>query len=121
MNRPPIEPFVPSEEALDTEELRAEDHVMLVVGQYMAASQMAGIAPLVATSNLLGALFDGLQAAVDVEIVRGSFLMVYEKSFPQPMTLIDRQKAKELLDAISNARRKVEGKPHLILPGDDDA
>ena len=53
--------------------------------------------------------------------IRTALLISYDKTYDQPMDFTERKDAKDLLDKISNARRKVLGQPHLILPGGDDA
>ena len=90
-----------------------------VASGWLVACQLEGQAPLVSAANLLGVLYDTLLEAMGRSAVRGALLMVYERSFDEPMSFIERGEAKRLLDQISQARRKVEGKPHLILATDD--
>jgi len=108
------------EEDFDFDALSVEDQLKHVIGGWLLEQQLQGTAPLVAVSNLLGVLYDTCLEAAGRLAVRAAFLMVYERSFEAPMTFVERQEAKVMLDQISNARRKVEGKPHLVLPGADD-
>lgn len=95
-----------------------EEHLRTVIGDWVTALQLEGTEPLVAASNLLGVLVSVLEVAMGRSAVRVALLMVFEKTFEQPMSFIERDETKKLLDQISNARRKVEGKPSLILPND---
>lgn len=88
-----------------------------VIGGWLVACQLNGTAPLVSASALFQVLYDVIEQSMGRGAVRTALLMVFEKSHEQPMTFSERAKAKEALDQISNARRMVEGKPHLIMPG----
>lgn len=90
-----------------------------VIGGWLMAHQLEGTDPMVAASDLFQVLYEVIERAMGRGAVRTALLMVYEKSFDQPTTFADRQRAKDLLDLISNNRRKVEGKPHLVLPSDN--
>jgi hypothetical protein len=110
-----------SEEAMDTKPQTPEEQLKEVIGGWLLEMRLEGHHPLVCASNLLGVLYDVLansEVGMDAQLVRQALLMVFERSHPQPMTFTQRVEAKTALDAISNARRKIEGKPHLIL-GDD--
>lgn len=110
-----------SEEPELLEEDTALAEMRRVVGEWLIAVQLEGMVPLVAASNLLGVLYDVLEDSMGRGAVRTALLMVFEKSHEQPMTFIQRDEAKKLLDKISHNRRKVEGKPHLVLPGEEPA
>lgn len=103
----------------DTEELTAEDQLREVIGSWLLEQQLMGTEPLVSATGLLSVLYDSMIEAMGRSAVRAALLMVFEKSHEQPMTFIERGDAARLLDQISNARRKVEGKPSLILPGSE--
>lgn len=109
-----------TEEAMPTE---PEDEAILMlrsaIDQWLLAMQLEGQAPMVAAGQLFDVMVQVMLPSMGTGAIRTALLMTFEKTYPQPMTFIERTQAKDLLDKISNARRKVEGKPHLILPGDD--
>ena len=94
-----------------------EDQLREVIGGWLVEQQLLGTDPLVAATGLLSVLYDSMVESMGRSAVRAALLMVFEKSHEQPMTFIERGDASRLLDQISQARRKVEGKPSLILPG----
>lgn len=98
----------------------AEAVLKEVIGAWLLEQNIEGTIPLVAACNLFSVLYDVMTDPVTGMgrmAVRAALLMVYEKSFEEPMSFIERDEAKSTLDQISNARRKVEGKASLILPG----
>lgn len=112
MNTPP-EFLEPQEEDAAIVELRTQ-----IVGWLLAMSA-EGTEPMVAAGKLFDVLVLMCEPAMGKGAIRAALLMTFEKTYDKPMTFIERNEAKDLLDAISNMRRKVEGKPHLILPGHD--
>lgn len=90
------------------------------IDQWLIAMQIEGRPPMVAAGQLFDVLVQMLTPSMGMGAIRTALLMTYEKTYGQPMTFIERTQTKDLLDKISNARRKVEGKPHLILPGDGE-
>jgi len=98
-------------------------HLRGVIDNWCMMEQLNGTAPLVAAAKLIQVLVDVLLVSMGRGAVRMALLMVFEKTHEGPMSFIERNEAKQMLDQLSNARRQVEGKPHLILPpgGGDDA
>lgn len=88
-----------------------------VIGGWLLANQLEDQAPLVSAANLFGVLVDSLRDAMGMGAIRAALLMVYDRTYAEPMNFKERATAKELLDQIAQARRKVEGGIGLILPG----
>lgn len=89
-----------------------------IVG-WLFAMSAEGTEPMVAAGMLFDVIAQMCEPAMGKGAIRSALLMTFEKTYDKPMSFIERNEAKDLLDAISNMRRKVEGKPHLILPGND--
>ena len=109
-------------EAVDTD-LEDQDMafqtIVAAIDPWLLMEQLNGTEPLVAASKLLQVLTDVLVEAMGLGAVRAALLMVYEKTYDDPMTGMQRIEAGKMLDRISHARRTVEGKSSLILPGGD--
>lgn len=91
-----------------------------VLGAWAVAKRLEGSTPWVAAAELINVLYDILQGIMGRSAVRLALLSVFEKSHDRPMTFMERDEAKKLLDQLSNARRKVEGQPYLVTPGGPD-
>lgn len=85
---------------------------------WLLAMQAEGAAPMTAAGQLFDVLVTVLRPNMGEGAIRTALLMTFEKTYERPMTFVERDAAKKLLDQISNARRKIEGMPHLILPGE---
>lgn len=83
---------------------------------WLFAMSAEGTPPMAAAGQLFDVLVQMCEPAMGKGAIRTALLMTFEKTYVQPMTFVERTQAKELLDLISNTRRKVEGRPHLILP-----
>lgn len=97
-----------------------EEHLREVINDWCVGMQLEGMQPVVAASNLLGVLVSVLETSMGRGAIRTAMLMVYEASHEQPMSFIERADAKKVLDQVSNLRRSLSGKPHLIIPGGSD-
>lgn len=104
----------------DDIERQAFEHIAGVIDEWVKMGQLQGTSPLVAAAKLFECLSDVLLVAMGRSAVRMALLMVFEKSYPEGMSLPDRAEAARWLDQVVQARRKVEGKGSLILPGKAD-
>jgi hypothetical protein len=115
MNDPTTEDALPLEQE-DEAIVQLRD----AIGGWLVALQLEGVQPMVAAGQLFDVLVQVVGDSMGKGAIRTALLMTYEKTFPQPMTFRERDDAKKLLDQVSNLRRKIEGKPHLVLPGAGD-
>lgn len=96
------------------------ERLQSVVDEWLLTMQLEGTAPMVAAASLFDVLYKTMSVTMGEGALRTALMWVYENSHPEPTTFIERDKAKKLLDQVSNLRRGIEGKPHLILPGEED-
>lgn len=113
----PSEPLAPDADL----EREAFQHMAGVIDDWAKMEQLMGTQPMVAAAKMLQVMSDVLQLAMGRGAVRAALLMTYEKTFDEAMSFIQRNEAKQQLDAISNARRIVEGKGGILVPGGTDA
>lgn len=104
-----------------TDEQAAFQHMAEVIDNWALMEQLSGTPPVVAAAKMVQVLSEVLQKAMGRGAVRVALLMTYEKTFGEPMSFVERKQAKDTLDQIVQARRKVEGGSGLILPGTPDA
>ena len=105
-------------------ELTAKETLVAALGGWLMELRLEGASPIGSVASLMGVLYEVVTddvVGVGHGAARTALMMVYERSYAEPMTFSEREKAKTLLDQISQARRSVEGKPSLILPGAFDA
>lgn len=113
---PTTEDALPTPEQEDTAILQLRE----TIDRWLLELQLEGTEPFVAASKLFDVLVEVLKPAMGMGAIRTALLVVYDKTYERPTNFDQRLKAKQLLDNIANARRKVEGAPFLITPGDDD-
>ena len=86
-----------------------------VIGECCEAEKVSGTTPVVVASKLLNVMAGVLMGAMGGGAVRQALLTVHEMTYENATTYTDRLKIKDAVDAIAQSRRKVEGRPSLIL------
>lgn len=102
-----------------SDEEAAFTHMRDIVDNWLILEQLNQTAPMVAASKLLQVLVDVLLVSMGRSAVRTALLMVHERTYDAATTFADRQAIQGLVNQLSNARRQVEGKPHIIVPGSE--
>lgn len=115
--KPKPKPYVESIDPQFDDEDAAFKYLREVIDSWLILEQLNDTVPLVAASKLFQVLVDVMEVSMGRAAVRLALLMVNERSYDEPTTAADRQKIKDLVDQLSQARRKVEGKPALVMPG----